>query len=189
MSARKSVNPTHYEKIETFIKGEKHAVNGVIETPRNQRHKYAFVPDLGIFEVKLILSEGLVWPYDYGFIPRTLGDDGDSLDLLYLGDEPTFTGCLVHARVIGIVSLKKNGTENDRILTCPMRQKGVFQDSDPFDDIDDVPKEIIENICRYLVEYSESEGNKIEFRGTQSRKHAIDAIERGEKRYKKQQSG
>src|SRR5580692_1745772 len=178
---KSSVNPSHFEDIPTFVKDEKYVVNGVIETARDQRHKFAFVPDLGIFAQKMILPEGLSWPYDYGFIPRTLGDDGDPLDLLFLGDEPTFTGCLVKARILGIVKLKKNGVENDRILACPQRQKGVAQSSDAFDGVGEVPEATIHGICRYLVEYPEPEGNKIEFDGTQSRKHAIDAIERGRK--------
>src|SRR5579864_1011449 len=110
---KKGVNPTHFEDIPTFVKSGKYVVNAIVETPRNQRHKYAFVPKYGLFSQKLLLPDGLLWPYDYGFIPRTLGDDGDPLDLLFLGDEPTFTGCVVKARVIGIVNLKKNGVEND----------------------------------------------------------------------------
>lgn len=184
---RQAVNPTRYENIPAFAKAGKAIVNAVIETPRSQRHKYALVPKYGIFCQKLLLPEGLLWPYDYGFIPQTLADDGDPLDILYLGSEPTFTGCLVEAHVIGIITLKKNGVENDRILARPRRQAGLTQETDGYADMDDVPKDTLHSVCRYLVEYSESEGNDIEFLGSRSCKHAIAAIESAMKRFQKSQ--
>jgi len=180
------LNPTHFEEIEPHPDDDKYVVQAIIETPRDQRHKYAFDPKTGAFRQTMVLPDGLEWPYDYGFIPQTLADDGDPLDILFLADEPTFTGCLVKARILGIVRLCKNGVENDRVLTCPLLQDGVSQSSDSFHEIDDVPKATLDNICRYLVEYSEAEGNHIEFRGTKSRKHALHAIERAHKAFKKQ---
>lgn len=185
MEVKQRINPTHFENIPPFGHDRKDVVNAIIETPRNQRQKYAFVSKYGLFQQKLLLPEGLMWPYDYGFIPRTLADDGDPLDVLFLGSEPTFTGCLVQGRVLGIVNLKKNGVENDRIIARPMRQDGLTQDTDGFKDIDDVPADTVKNICLYLVEYSESEGNKIEFEGTKSRKHAIHAVRDGIKAFDK----
>ncbi|HEY1655239.1 MAG TPA: inorganic diphosphatase [Candidatus Tumulicola sp.] len=185
----RDLNPTHYENIETFVKGEKRAVHAIIETPRNQRHKYAFDPKTGAFRQTMMLAEGLQWPYDYGFIPQTLAADGDSLDILYLGDEPTFTGCLVGARVVGIVRMEKNGEENDRILGCPLHQKGLTQKSDAFDDVDDIPNDTIEGICRYLVDYSQAEGNDLTFCGVKSRKTALKAIAKARRAFEKKRKG
>jgi inorganic pyrophosphatase len=182
------INATHYENIDTFAGDRKRIVHAIIETPRNQRHKYAFDPKTGAFRQSMTLEEGLQWPYDYGFIPQTLAPDGDSIDILFLGDEPTFTGCLVQARVIGIVFIKKNGKENDRILGCPLHQKGLHQKADSFDEVDDVPKDTIESMCRYLVEYSQAEGNELEFRGTGSRKAALKSIARARKAFQKDQT-
>lgn len=177
-----------FENIPTFSKKERKAVHAVIETPRDQRHKYAFDPDSGAFRLSLVLAEGLQWPYDYGFVPQTLADDGDALDLLYLTDAPTFTGCLVVARPIGIVKIEKNGVENDRILACPIPQPGLTQKCDAFNDVDDVPKDMLESICRYLVEYSAAEGNDLKYRGTGSRKAALKAIKTAEKAFSKKRS-
>lgn len=182
---KQRINPTHFENIPPFDEDEKDVVNAIIETPRNQRQKFAFVSKFGLFQQKLLLPDGLLWPYDYGFIPRTLADDGDPLDVLFLGSEPTFAGCLVKARVLGIVNLKKNGVENDRIIARPLRQPGLTQDTDGFKDVSDVPEDTMKNVCRYLVEYSESEGNKIEFDGTSSHKRALRAIKTGVKAYNK----
>jgi inorganic pyrophosphatase len=185
----KQINPTHFEAIPAFVpangKAERHFVHAIVETPRDTRHKYAFEPKLGIFKLKQTLPEGMQWPYDYGFVPRTLAADGDPLDVLVLSTIPTFTGCLLEARVLGIVRLKKNGVENDRLIAAPPRQTGVSQPSDAFDDVKDVPKETIADICRFLVEYSEEEGNTIEFKDVRPRKKAMAAIEAAMKTYEK----
>jgi inorganic pyrophosphatase len=185
----KQINPTNFEAIPAFTgsarNGERR-VHAVIETPRDTRHKYAFEPKLGLFKLKLTLPEGLQWPYDYGFVPRTIADDGDPLDILVLNQIPTFTGCLLETRILGIVRLKKNGVENDRVLAAPLVQAGLSQPSDAFDDVDDLPKGTVDDICRFLVEYSEEEGNRIEFKDVRSRKKAMAAIESAKKAYEKQ---
>ena len=171
--------------VEPWYDRDDNVANAIIETPRNQRHKYAFDEKAGMFRQSMMLAEGLQWPYDYGFIPGTLAADGDALDILFLGEEPTFTGCLLKARILGIVRLKKNGEENDRILGCPTPQKGLTQKSDAFDDVDDVPGDTIRNICRYLIDYSEAEGNDLEFEGAHSRKAAIKAIVKAQEAFEK----
>ncbi|HEY1977578.1 MAG TPA: inorganic diphosphatase [Candidatus Baltobacteraceae bacterium] len=184
----KQINPTNFEAIPAFPDGKnsgERRVHAVIETPRDTRHKYAFDPKLGLFKLKLTLPEGMQWPYDYGFVPRTLADDGDPLDILVLNQIPTFTGCLLETRVLGIVRLKKNGVENDRVLAAPVVQPGVSQPSDAFADADDIPKDTMSDICRFLVEYSEEEGNRVEFKQVRSRKKAMAAIEAAMKTYEK----
>jgi inorganic pyrophosphatase len=173
-------------RVESWYDRDDNVANAIIETPRNQRHKYAFDEKTGMFRQSMMLAEGLQWPYDYGFIPGTLAADGDALDILFLGEEPTFTGCLLKARILGIVRLKKNGEENDRILGCPTPQKGLTQKSDAFDDVDDIPGDTIRNICHYLIDYSEAEGNDLEFEGAHSRKAAIKAIVKAQEAFEKQ---
>jgi inorganic pyrophosphatase len=182
-----AVNATNYDMIPTAVPKEKELLFAVIETPAGIRHKYAFEPKYGIMRLKMTLAEGLMWPYDYGFIPQTLGDDGDPVDVIVLNDAPTFSGCLLEVRVIGGVLLKKNGVKNNRLVACPRRQKGVALKTDEFDDIDDVPKETVEGIERFLVEYSEEEGNKISFDGSCSRKDAHKLIEHAHKEFEKKQ--
>ena len=184
-----NVNATHLEKIPTFVSKEKEdVVHAVIETPRDTRLKYAFEPDFGVFKLKQILAEGLQWPYDYGFVPQTLADDGDPIDILVLSDAPTFTGCLVECRVIGLVRLEKDGEENDRLLAAPQRREGLTQSADAYDDADDIPKDIINGICRFLVDYSEEQGHEITFKGVKSKKKAIAAIETARENFRKRKS-
>jgi inorganic pyrophosphatase len=180
------INPTNYDAIPTYA-DDKHEdlVNAVIETPALTRHKYAFIPKFGIFMLKQTLAEGLTWPYDYGFVPQTLADDGDPTDIIVINDTPTFTGCLLEVRILGAVLLKKNGVVNNRLVACPKKQSGVTLKTDSYEKLSDIPKDMMEGIERFLVEYSEVEGNKIEFNGTCSRKKAFAMIDEDRKRRKK----
>ncbi|MBV9245686.1 MAG: inorganic diphosphatase [Methylobacteriaceae bacterium] len=93
----------------------------VIETPKGSRNKYAYNDDLGAFQLKSVLPRGMLFPYDFGFIPSTRGQDGDPLDILVLLDEPTPMGCTITARVIGGIEAEqreKGGRweRNDRLI-------------------------------------------------------------------------
>ncbi|MDQ6780689.1 MAG: inorganic diphosphatase [Candidatus Eremiobacteraeota bacterium] len=182
------INPTRFEEIPPFPEDakDKYVIHGIIETPRDIRHKYALHAKYGIFALRQTIPEGLKWPYDYGFIPQTIGEDGDPLDVLFMDDDPTFPGCLVQARLLGIIRLLKNGEENDRLVSCAPRFDGVSQRTDSFDDIDDVPKEIVDSMSRFLTQYSSEEDNEIEFKGVESRKKALQALGAGHKAWKKQ---
>src|SRR5205085_2446067 len=87
------------------------AWNVVIETPKGSRNKYKFSQKLGMFMLKGVLPEGMSFPYDFGFLPATLGEDGDPLDVLLLMDQPAFCGCVVPARMIGVIEAEQ--TERD----------------------------------------------------------------------------
>ncbi|MEA2542944.1 MAG: inorganic pyrophosphatase, partial [Acidobacteriaceae bacterium] len=75
----------------------------IVETPKGYRNKFAFDPDQGIFTLKKVLPAGMVFPYDFGFLPRTRALDGDPIDVLLLMDEPAFPGCVFRARLIGVI--------------------------------------------------------------------------------------
>lgn len=184
----KSANTNlRYDKIATFPEENRdgNVVYAVMETPQKTRHKYAFDAQIGIFMLKHTLASGLEWPYDYGFIPQTLGNDGDPLDILLLQDEPTFPGCLVKARVVGIIRIDKNGVQNDRILGCSVHMSGTSLSTDKYHDVDDLPEELIAGLTRFLIEYSAEQGNEMQFKGVQSCARAMDAIAEGMKAFKK----
>jgi inorganic pyrophosphatase len=178
-----SVNPSNYENIRAFPEDSTpdrdFLINVIIETPRRTRHKYAFNAKTGLFELRSTIPEGLQWPYDYGFVPGTLGQDGDPLDVLFLHDEPTFPGCFAVARLLGIIRLEKNGTQNDRLVSCAKRIAGCALHTDPYDKIDDIPQQTMDDICRFLVEYSEGAGNEVICKDVQGRKRALQAINEG----------
>jgi inorganic pyrophosphatase len=92
----------------------------VIETPKDSRNKYAFDPEDEVFVLKRVLPVGMAFPYDFGFVPSTLAEDGDPVDVLVLMDEPAFPGCLLKCRLVGVIEGEeidgKKKIRNDRLV-------------------------------------------------------------------------
>lgn len=92
----------------------------IIETPRGSRNKYKYNGETGRMRFSKVLPEGMMFPYDFGFIPATKANDGDPLDVLVLSDEPMFPGCEVDCRIVGVLKAtqRENGKENrnDRLI-------------------------------------------------------------------------
>lgn len=95
-------------------------VRVVIDTPRGSRAKYKFDEDSGLMLVSKLLPRGAVFPYNFGFVPGTRGEDGDALDVLVLVDEPLALGCVAPVRLIGVIkgiqTEKGDSVRNDRLL-------------------------------------------------------------------------
>ncbi|MCC7437203.1 MAG: inorganic diphosphatase [Armatimonadetes bacterium] len=98
-------------------------VNGIIEIPRGSRSKYEYVPAFNCFKLDRVLYSPMHYPTAYGFVPSTLYVDGDPLDILVLTDEPTFTGCLIEARPIGVMKMTDSGIPDDKIITVAARDQ------------------------------------------------------------------
>ncbi len=127
----------------------------VIETSRGSRNKYSYEPEEKMFVLKKVLPEGHVFPFDFGFIPQTRGQDGDPLDVLVMMDEPVFPGCVVETRIIGVI--EANQTEkgktmrNDRFIAVADRSvlyRGVT-------DLRRVDRAVVEQIEHFFVSYNE----------------------------------
>jgi inorganic pyrophosphatase len=95
-------------------------VNVVVEIPEGSRNKYEYDKALDIFRLDRALHSPIHYPGDYGFVPQTLALDGDPLDILILVIQPTFPGCLMAARPIGILGMIDDGKEDDKILAVPV---------------------------------------------------------------------
>jgi inorganic pyrophosphatase len=95
-------------------------LNVIIETPMGCRNKYAYDPELGLFVLKKALPKGMSFPFDFGFIPSTVGGDGDPLDVLVITEEAAYPGCLVRAHLLGVVEAEQKGKgkakRNDRLV-------------------------------------------------------------------------
>jgi inorganic pyrophosphatase len=94
-------------------------VTAVVETPRGSRNKYEYDPATGGIRLDRVLYSSVHYPGDYGFIPGTTSGDGDPLDILILVEEPTFPGCRVRARAIGVLMLRDGRDEDEKILGVP----------------------------------------------------------------------
>ncbi len=86
------------------LDSKKRTCRAIIETPRGFRNKFDYDTDSKLFKLGGLLPEGMMFPFDFGFIPGTLGEDGDPLDILVLMDAPAHVGCLLEARIIGIIN-------------------------------------------------------------------------------------
>jgi inorganic pyrophosphatase len=91
-------------------------LNVLIEIPAGSKNKYEFDKDLNAFALDRVLSSSVQYPLDYGFIPNTLADDGDPLDGMVMMDEPTFPGCVIAARPIGMLEMVDGGDRDEKIL-------------------------------------------------------------------------
>lgn len=102
-------------------------INAVIEIPRGQTNKYEYDKQLHVFRLDRNLYSPVHYPGDYGFIPSTLSDDGDPLDVLVLVDAPSFTGCVMTVRPIGILLMVDQGSEDEKILAVGMNNP-IYKD-------------------------------------------------------------
>jgi inorganic pyrophosphatase len=114
-----------YDELPSRVEGG--AIRVVVESPRGSRTKIAYDPELGVFAVSRELVLGLVYPYDWGFVPSTLANDGDPLDAMVLGDTGTASGIVIRARPIGVARVTqregKGRISNDRVLFVPAEEK------------------------------------------------------------------
>jgi inorganic pyrophosphatase len=135
-----------------FVKDSKN-VNAVIETPKGSRNKYVYDEDTGGFKLKKALPAGMMFPFDFGFIPSTIADDGDPMDILVLTDAPTFSGCIVECRVVGIIKVEqeKKGQDvrNDRVIAVQIDSREYASVKRLADLEDGLLKEIIHFFASY----------------------------------------
>src|ERR1700694_2819748 len=151
----------------------------IIETPKGCRNKFDYDPDSGLFMLGGLLPEGMMFPFDFGFIPSTLGDDGDPLDVLVLMDAPAHVGCLINVRIIGIIQAKQTEdgkTErNDRLLGVAVHS----YDHEDLHSIDDVSKTLLDQVEQFFVSYNQQRGKKFKITGTGGPKKAIKFLKTG----------
>jgi inorganic pyrophosphatase len=158
----------------------------VIETPKGSRNKYSFDEKQKIFALKKVLPAGMAFPYDFGFVPSTLAEDGDPTDVLVLMDEPAFPGCLLKCRIIGIIEgeqgSKKDKERNDRIVA-------IEQENHSFADIrhvKDLGKPFLDELEEFFVNYHALSGEKYRILNTKGPSEARKRLKDGIRAFKKQ---
>lgn len=137
------------------------AVNAIVEIPKGRRSKFEVDPVTGLMRLDRYLYSSSHYPGDYGFIPQTLAEDGDNLDVLVMVNEPTFSGCLIQARVVGLFKLRDRDQNDYKVLAVP--------NSDPlfaeFQDLDDVPRHFLREVEHFFSTYKQLEGVNTETEG------------------------
>ena len=154
----------------------------IIETPKGCRNKYSFDEDQKIFVLKAALPAGMVFPYDFGFLPRTLADDGDPIDVLVLMDEPAFVGCALMARLIGVIegeqTDKQQTVRNDRLVAVADTAHMWANTKS----IKDLPKKALKEVEEFFVNYHELQGKKYKLLAVKGKKAALTLIEKARKK-------
>ncbi|MBD2328193.1 inorganic diphosphatase [Alkalinema sp. FACHB-956] len=136
-------------------------INVLIEIPAGSKNKYEFDKDLNAFALDRVLYASVMYPYDYGFVPNTLADDGDPLDGMVIMDQPTFPGCVIAARPIGMLEMIDGGDRDEKILCVP--------DKDPryanVKSIKDIPQHRLDEIAEFFQTYKNLEKKSVEILG------------------------
>lgn len=179
-------NPT---RLSAFEK-DSDELNVIIETPKGSRNKYNYDEEHKLFKLGGVLPAGAVFPFDFGFVPNTLGGDGDPLDVLLLMEESAFAGCLVRARVIGVIEAEQTErdgetTRNDRLIAVASESR-THRDINSLRDLND---QLIAEIEHFFVSYNEIKGKEFAPLGRFGPERARKLVQEAARRTRGKKSG
>ena len=154
--------------------------NAIVETPQGSRNKFDYDPDTGLFELGSAMPAGASFPFEFGFIPSTLGEDGDPLDVLILMDAPTFVGCLAKVRLVGVITVKQTNENdefirNDRLIAVPIKSRV----HESVRSLRDLPRELLAEIEHFFASYNEMKGRRLKVLGRHGPKRANQLVKGG----------
>jgi inorganic pyrophosphatase len=145
-------------------------VNLVVDTSKGSRNKYKFDENTGQWRLSKVLPQGMSFPYDFGFIPSTKGEDGDPLDVLILMDEPAFPGCVVPGQIIGVLEAEQvedgKTIRNDRLIAVIETRYNPAE----YHSLDEVNEQRLAEIEHFFMAYNEMEGRRFKPLARRSRK-------------------
>lgn len=149
-----------------------------VEVPMGSRNKYEWDEERG-FVLDRMLFSAVHYPGDYGFIPDTLARDGDHLDAIVILGEPTFPGCIIPGRIVGMLDMTDDKGPDEKVLTVP--------DHDPrwrhLSDLDDVPGHLLDEISHFFAIYKDLERKKVDIHGWRDRASALETVETSRERH------
>jgi len=136
----------------------------IVEIPKGCRNKYEYQEDTGVIKLDRVLYSSIHYPGDYGLIPRTFCEDGDPLDILVMTNQPTFPGCVIEARPIGVFHMRDAGLTDDKILAVPTNDPL----SQEYNDIADIPQHFLAEVAHFFEVYKDLERIRTEALGWES---------------------
>jgi inorganic pyrophosphatase len=164
------------------------ALNVIVETPKGRRTKFKYDDKSGLFKFDKVVPMGFAFPFDFGFLPSTVGGDGDPLDVVILTDEPTFTGCIILGHLLGVLEAEQSDKEktarNDRLIAIPINAK-THEPAGSCTRLDDKLASSIED---FFVAYNDAQGRKFKPLGTHGPDRALRIIREGMARARKKRS-
>jgi inorganic pyrophosphatase len=154
-------------------------VTAVIEIPMGSRNKYELDKETGLLRLDRVLYSAVHYPGDYGFIPRTLHEDGDPLDVLVHVNQATFPGCQIDVRPIGVLKMLDRGAPDDKILGVPRHDPY----HDEYYDIADLPAHYLKEVEHFFHIYKDLEGKRMQTLGWEKSEVAMAVISDSVERY------
>ena len=147
-------------------------VNALIEIPQGSRSKYEIDKKTGLLKLDRVIYSSFHYPVNYGFIPKTLGKDGDPLDILVMCSEPIQPLCLVEALVIGNMQMIDTGLVDDKIIAVAIKDPGVNY----ITSLSEVPQQFFNILKNYFEQYKVLENKTVEINDFQDKSEAFDVI-------------
>ncbi len=153
-----------------------------VEIPKGSRNKYEYDEDLDAVKLDRLLYSSIVYPTDYGFIPDTLGQDGDALDAMVCVTEATFPGCVIEVKPLALFRMTDEDGVDDKILCVPVSDPSWNQ----LERLDDLPKQLTDEITHFFSVYKDLEQKTVDVDGWFSREDAEQMVEEARRRYREQ---
>jgi inorganic pyrophosphatase len=157
-------------------------INVVIDVPKGSSNKYEYNEEKGYFELDRVLYSPLFFPFSYGFIPQTHSEDGDSLDVVLLSTFPTFSGCVIASRPIGILLMEDEEGEDNKIVAVPLEKIDPrFKETQT---VEDLPEHSRKEIQEFFETYKRLEPGKfVKIKGWEGVEKAKEVIKKAVERY------
>ena len=146
----------------------------IVEIPKRSRNKYEYDKRGGFVKLDRVLYSSVHYPGDYGFIPRTHYDDGDPMDVLVMVNEPSFPGCVIEARPLGIFRMLDRGVPDDKILAVPATDP-LFEG---YETLEDVAPHFLDEVTHFFSVYKDLQDVGVEDLDWEGREAAMAEIER-----------
>ncbi len=161
--------------------GTAEEMNVIVEIPAGSRNKYEYDKEKQIFFLDRVVPEPLVYPANYGFVPQTLCEDGDAIDVCLLMRETPFQGTLIKARPVGLLIMNDSGEEDNKIIAVPC--------DDPYydyiKDLKDLPPHFLKELSYFMEHYKDMKNKKVVANKYFGVKEAKEEFARAVKRFKR----
>lgn len=155
-------------------------VNGIIEIPRGSRAKYEIDKESGLIKLDRVIYASMYYPLNYGFIPQTLGEDGDPLDIVVLTQVSVVPLCLIPSKVIGVMQMIDRGEADEKIIAVAEQDPSVSGISD----VKDLPPHLISELRHFFENYKTLENKKVVINDFLPREEAFKVVETSLEHYK-----
>ncbi len=155
--------------------GTKEKMNVIIEIPRGSANKYEIDKETGLIALDRVLHTAQQYPFDYGFVPQTLWDDGDALDVIVLTTAPLMPGILVHARPVAVLPMTDAGEKDEKVLAVPVDDPRFAM----IKDLSDVNPHTLKEIAHFFLTYKNLQNKEVALEDWQGKEAAEAAFSRG----------